>query len=571
MEARNKLTSIYQSLQNTEDKSLFGCISPIHFLSQAPSPLNTVEMHVLSGKLIRQAQREVLLSFYKYSAESDGGMEIYNALEDLKIRAEHEKTKINICILINSRGKAAELFYKRNSSVEALEKLASKKSEYFNIKLTLHHTTAFGALNTKMIIVDADKAIIRGGDPEDSNNLSRNQIETATLLHGPIVTTMRHDYNSVWFAYCNEHLEKIYNHIDLQYDAQHTPSVQSPQIPCLYISKQENENPWSYYYYYAQGPYKIALLQAISEAKQSINIMTSNLNDRDICDALANACTRNVAVNIITGKYHNQSNESWLGGTNFESMAYLTSKTPLQYHRHLSIRWATNKSGDLVYHGDACAIHAKYVCIDDELVFTGSSPLDKQAMYYSREADIIFLHKATASSYNGKFFNEKFIQGKDYFREAYFAIKQTIQEQAKRIHRIAITDFQKDKYIKLIEVLTSVSDEKFSYRKKTYHLIERALPILQTPTGMIPLGMPESYTEAMDSITLYGLDKHFTDPSQPIRDEKEELIRKFYFIPSSSKTDLRSVRRRTLSESDAALPENESGEKPAENYLRHSI
>src|SRR5690242_6200229 len=121
MEARNKLTNIYQSLQNTDDKSLFGSVSPIFFLSQPPMPLDTAEMHKLSGKLIRQAKREVLLSFYKFSASSDGGKEICNALEDLKITAENEKTKINVCILINCRGKAAELFYKRNSSIEELE------------------------------------------------------------------------------------------------------------------------------------------------------------------------------------------------------------------------------------------------------------------------------------------------------------------------------------------------------------------------------------------------------------------------------------------------------------------
>jgi len=503
METR-KLDNIYHVLTTTEKVSLFGRISPIHQLTSPPIPLNTGEMHKVSGDIIREAKREVLLAFYKFFANSDGGAEIYQALEELKARAERDKTKINVCMLVNSRGKLAEKFYKPNVPL-GIERLTT--SDYFNIKVTLHPTVVIGTLHTKLIIIDSEIAMIRGGDPHAANNLSEDQFETAALIKGPIVADMRSDYADVWQAYSKEVLDEI-----CFVEKNAAPlSINQSFIPCMYLSKRENGN--ILLYTDCEAPYKIALLEAIANAQLSVHILTSNLNDPTICSALAKACERGIVINIITGKYHNDSSEGLWGGTNLDSMANLVRQIDIRHQANLHIRWNTTAHGHIVQHGEPCTLHGKYVCIDNELIFTGSSPLDKQGMYYSREADIIFEDPCTAKLFEDKFFVHKFNQGTDYFDDAYRTLLNTIEFQTQRIEQSATATLQVTKAINLREILNHINDDTHSVREKIYTLLEKVLPVLQLPTGNKP-GMPTSYNAVMAVVVKYGLDRHLINQLQ---------------------------------------------------------
>ena len=86
---------------------------------------------------------------------------------------------------------------------------------------------------------------------------------------------------------------------------------------------------------------------------------------------------------------------------------------------YLNIRWATNPQGAIVKHKEPYGVHGKYACIDNRLVLTGSSPLDMQATYHSKEADLIFESKDKAEEFNKVLFNDKFESGKDYHTDVY--------------------------------------------------------------------------------------------------------------------------------------------------------
>ncbi|MBX3708480.1 MAG: phosphatidylserine/phosphatidylglycerophosphate/cardiolipin synthase family protein [Gammaproteobacteria bacterium] len=497
-----KIDHLYESLMATENKKLFGYISSVHSLASPPVPLTTAEMHKESGEMIRNANHEVLLEFYKFSIDSDGGREIFQALFDLKQKAEAKRKEINVYLLVNSRGIIAQYLYKKNNPL-SIEGLAN--SEYFKINITPHVTKAFGTLNTKLIVVDSNIAMIRSGDPEASNNIAENQFETAAIISGPIVSIMRSDFIDLWKSYTHEQIGEL-----SPSETTNLTEEDHRSIPCLFISKRENGNPFSIFYNGCDAPYKISLLKAINDATLSIDIMTPNLNDSHICLALAKACMRNVSVNIVMGKYHNHATEAYWGGTNFKSIANIVRQIDKAYQSNLSVRWATNLHGHLV---DNCAthtIHAKYVCIDKCLVLTGSSPIDYQSMNYSREADIIFEDHDTAKKFDAKFFSHKFKSGLDHYEDTYFTLYNAIERQAKRIEKSADSEEQKNKALQLRQALVGMSKYNRSYLHKIYLLLETTLPILEIPTSNKPI-MPRSYSTLMALLKDYGFDTNLTE------------------------------------------------------------
>ncbi len=169
------------------------------------------------------------------------------------------------------------------------------------------------------------------------------------------------------------------------------------------------------------GPLKIALIESIKYAQHSINILTANLNDSHIIEALVQACNRGVYVNIVMEKHRNDFTETKLGagGKNMTRMTQLVKEVDPSKLSYLNIRWATNPEGSIVKHKEPYGVHGKYACIDSRLVLTGSSPLDMQGTYHSKEADLIFESKDKAEEFNKVLFNYKFESGKDYHTDVY--------------------------------------------------------------------------------------------------------------------------------------------------------
>ncbi len=542
MESR-KLDEIHALLMRTEapKKSLFGRVSAVTKLTHPPTPLTTAEMHKTSGDIIRNAHQEVLMSFYKFNAHSDAGQEIVLALQELKAKAEARRTIINVNLIVNKRGKIAELLYKANEDL-GIESITS--SEFFNIKIVDHTTAAFGSLHSRMIIVDSNIAMIRGGDAHTDNNLDRHLIETAALLRGPIVAEMRQDFSDVWQAYTSKPLSPSRTSSPSLPSAKGSPvssssSSPEPQVSCLFLSKRENGNVL--YFKDCDSPYKIALVHAINTATASINIMTENLNDADICKALAQACSRGVQVKIILGMHQNDATEKYWGGTNLESIASIVNQVEIRHQQNLQIRWAANSEGNVVDQDENYTLQAKYACIDSSLVFMGSSPMDAQALKYAREADVIFEDHSTAVFFDAKLFDPVFARGKNYFQHAYMQLLISIEVHLKRIEGSSTSEVRKTKAVDLRAILKDVAGKDCDYNTKLYLLLNQTLPVLQIKTGSKP-GNPTSYNSTMLLTSMYGLCGHLNIPAAaavPTSTSPSNLIRHSILTRSSSSGELR--------------------------------
>jgi hypothetical protein len=237
-----------------------------------------------------------------------------------------------------------------------------------------------------------------------------------------------------------------------------------------------------------------------------ITMMTPNVNDPDICQALAEACNRGVEINIVMGKHHNDAREVKWGGTNSEAVANLVRMIKRSQIHNLHIKWAVDGEKKLVTSEEKFVVHVKSGSIDDKLMYGGTSPLDKQAMYFSSEADIFFESEEKAREFNKKFFHLKFIQGKDYFDDLYDELIRVIEHQIGLLNNLPesidrkIANKMRD--ILTIEVERTTPDT--SGYKKMIHLLTAIIPTLKK-TSCISKNVSCFYTTVMKKASQAGL------------------------------------------------------------------
>lgn len=533
MESR-LLSRIHSLLEHTENKSLFATVSPIQELTHTPIPFSGEEMFQKAAHLIRHAHQEVLIAFYKFEMDSEAATLILSALRELKTRAEEQKKVINVYFLLNSRGTLAELVYRANATVDFT---MFNNSDYFKFHFNRQVTLAMGSLHNKMIIVDGKSALLLSGDPQLANNKDKHQIESAVFLHDNICKVIRQDYITLWHSIPPEAGEPQ-QIADLSVESRTaalTYSGDYPQysIPCLYLSKHANGNPFALTTFFS--PFKLAVMHAITHARESIKIITPNLNDPEICEAIVNACKRKVKTCIVIGKHHNDRTEVFWGGTNFESVTGMMAKLTAEQLYYFHVKWATTFERRVTKHGETHTIHSKFACIDDELVFIGSSPLDTQAMKYSREADVVFEDKHAARLFCATLFNPAFQYNKDFYEDTYYQLFIEIELQLIRIEKLIDTPLKLDKAEKLREVLRISSISANTYQEKLFSLLNSALPILRIATGSKP-GMPTSYNVIAAFAVKHGLADKIEAPRSPLA--RFSILRPASAEPVESKPEL---------------------------------
>lgn len=455
---------IFHQLQ-LKQNSLFSHWAKIDGISML-EPLDTHAMHSQPGQLIKSAESEVLMQFYKFGINSDAGKIITNALKELQAKATKEQKPVVVNILINTRGKISEIFYKKNDDggITALKEL---NCQYFQVNVTHHRAEALGSFHSKFVIVDGRQVTIRGGDPGD-NDFKDHRIETGLLSDGPLAREVRKEFVNSWNRYCEPSLKM--QHLDHKEVKQ--KEIRQPQISGIFIAKAANGHPRIRVTMSEGGPLKIALIESIKYARYSINILTANLNDPQIIAALVQACNRGVYVNIVMEKHRNDITESKLGagGKNMTHMTELVKKVNPSRLSYLNIRWATNPQGTIVKHKEPFGVHGKYACIDNRLVLTGSTPLDMQGLYHSKEADFIFDSKDKAEEFNRVLFNDKFESSKDYHTDVY-------EEVLERLTRlIGLNTALQDS---LHDCVRQIETSDIREYNKTRQLLVHMLPIIK--------------------------------------------------------------------------------------------
>ena len=369
---------------------------------------------------IKIATSSVRLCFYKFHLHSVAGQKIAKALTVLAAKATKERP-IQIRILLNRRGFIAEKLYKPNEE-DGLKDLKAIQQRYPHCHLTIHYhkTLALGSYHAKQVIIDPDTAnsalFLCSGDIQHANDPERHMYETAVLIQGGnMASVARQEFDALIARESNGTCShaKI-NRLLFPSTTEQTANANTTSLQGLYLSSKAHGNPFTNL---GMAPFKQVLLAGIEQACSTIHLLTPNLNDPEIIQALACAANRGVLVKLVTGKYHNDKSERYFGGKNLTCINQLSSLISPKNQKYLRVHWAVDPhTGNLVQHGQQHIMHAKFCLIDDQFMYMGSSPLDKQAMQCSREIDTVLPVQPTqARSILEHLFAMPYAMGRDYF------------------------------------------------------------------------------------------------------------------------------------------------------------
>lgn len=401
------------------------------------------QVFTAAADLLRSTQHHAEICFYKFELGSDAGKKIAAALLELQQTAEREKRKIHVRILINQRGRIATCLYRANTK-SGLEDLSERlNSAFFTLDIAFHTALAFGSYHTKQILVDNRYLMLCSGDPSAGNNSTRDQLETAIQIESPLLTqAANQEFNTIWQKYGSS------TTAETTAQSESLPLISEDLPDTLYLSCQATGCPGNN----GLAPYKVTLLAAINRAQSCIYLITPNLNDPDIINALANAANRGVKVLMLMGKHHNATFETLWGGSNIKSMKLLDSKLLPEARKNFCLRWALNPTTHQpVKHSEPNGIHAKFCCIDNELLLMGSSPLDKQSTHNSREADLVLdITAQQAAEILATIYKPSYAQGCNYYVDLIITI---LEEQHQRLSKEADA-IAKNKCAKLATLLT---------------------------------------------------------------------------------------------------------------------
>ncbi|MDF1757360.1 MAG: phosphatidylserine/phosphatidylglycerophosphate/cardiolipin synthase family protein [Legionellaceae bacterium] len=480
------IQEIFTALEET-NSPLFEQVSYGEVATGSLTPMNTKDNNKVPGAVIASAKDEVLIQSYKYDIPSEGHDEISKALKSIKEKARVSKKPVTVNILLNKRGAIPERIFKPNASGDLRDNFP-ENDEFFKVNLSYHQAEAFGSYHSKLIIVDSETAIVRGGEASKYNRGDEGLLETGTLIKGAFANEVRNDFVRSWNKICDK---------ENKMEPKETQSVKSSEanIPIAFISKKANGNPLLYTN--DKGPLKVALLKAINSSKKSIKIITPNLNDPDVIKALADACDRNVEVQILMSKKFNDDIESMLGGTNSKSVQTLVKLIDRTKSHNLKVHWSTRKNGEITEKkGESNEVHGKFACFDDRVVITGSTPLDVQGTYYSKEADIIFQDEQTAAQFNEKLFSHAYKSGKDFREHAYQSIQNIILSNIKDKHgeRYADINTLVDRLVYSKAAKKILSSGEYSDRTKAKVLVSNLRMKLKSSLDT------QQYKECMDLI-----------------------------------------------------------------------
>lgn len=367
-------------------------------------------------RAIKAAEHQVLICGYKLEANSDGEDDLIEALQALSAKAVEANRIITVRILINRRKGLASFFQPNPPSYNnRLRHFSENQFRNLDFQYAEHEHFAFGAYHGKEFILD-DSAYLCSGDIGLDHNYKHGEQgwrELLTGIHGTdIVQHIREDFISAWNSSHTKPLKGKKKPIATHIDA----PILKPNnaLPILYLAKKANGNPFKQSHL---GPYTTALITAIEQAEERIDIMTVNLNVPAVIKALADANQRGVEINILIGKHNNDKEEKqfFCGGPNLDAIFKLYDeifKRGSDNLYKLNIHWVAINNKILLSQ-DPQTLHAKLICIDDVLM-CGSSLPDNQSAFHSREDDIVVQSVEKTREYRETIFQPLFDQGVDF-------------------------------------------------------------------------------------------------------------------------------------------------------------
>jgi phosphatidylserine/phosphatidylglycerophosphate/cardiolipin synthase-like enzyme len=364
--------------------------------------LRAVSVFEEMDQLIEQAQHEVLIQSYAY--ESSFATEtLMTALQRLQARREKDapnEPPVRVTILMDQE--AHHLPFQPNNIGPLKRDLAALKLDprYVQVDVRPYAHWLLGVLHSKDVIVDGKVALVTGFNFQKNGDTDVNWYDSGYELEGGIVTALRQEY-----ANAAAHLGLA---IGPPPEARKGPLG---AVPMLLIGRPAVENWVAKDTDNSQDRVFVALF---NHAQRSIRAVSPNLSAPPVIQALVNACRRGVRVELLLSKGFNQAKTElpFGGGPNDEAVAKLEDEVrALGKSQQLDVRWESDDGLTPTVGNGLGAAHAKFTSVDGQVAVVGSTNLDVQSWYHSREIDAVIDDAAVTKAWDEQVFRPRFEQG----------------------------------------------------------------------------------------------------------------------------------------------------------------
>lgn len=426
--ASKMFNHIYDAVRAEENKEV-----PVELLRSTynrldPKPL--IAGNAIFSKmadLIADAKQELTFETWNWAANSGPTQHIVNGLSRLNQRRISEQASgppVVAYLLLNFSAP-----YSRSYMSEAWAEIDAAKLDPKHVKVVLasYEHLALGANHAKTLTVDGRIALVSGSNasPDNGGPVDSIYYDAGFVVEGDAALAIRQGFASLWVDpqseewVCGLRWADRYNQ-DMQLGVCEDPTQPLPPLarPKLGASRDEVCSPVIVATRDAMGlpfpshsdhedPLAQAFLTAVALATTEVRIQTPNLNEPVMMNALLANARSGIRVDVILSKNYEDSNESLLGrgGTNADSLEYIYEQLasyPDACDR-FRIRWFSRDGVHPITENGPPTSHLKYMDVDSEVAFVGSSNQDVQSWHNSREIAMIVDDPAIVKAWQSVF------------------------------------------------------------------------------------------------------------------------------------------------------------------------
>lgn len=372
------------------------------------------------ASLIEQAQYDVAFQTFAWNADSQPAQEIFNALYRLNQRRQFVPPGTPPVVVrflidtmdsgLNGNGPTSDVM----RGIEARVRDLRLDPARIRIEVAAHRHSLVGSLHSKSLVVDGHAAVVTGANANHNDNFDDGEHDAGFLFVGNVARGLLSDFDHAWLSSevwtCGTQYPRIptvkghpgEQRVDCLKDPERIQHVVAPELPLpgtgftetpmLVLGKPPVNN--LFVRDTLANPLADALLEAMAIGKL-IRIMTPNLNDEAVIEALTKAVLEGRRVQVLMGRGYEDFAESvpGQGGTNEEVVAELYEDLKRRGVKDacdlLQIRWYSHDGITPVQGNAPHATHVKAIWIDDELVFVMSKNMDTQSWRHSRELGVL--------------------------------------------------------------------------------------------------------------------------------------------------------------------------------------
>jgi phosphatidylserine/phosphatidylglycerophosphate/cardiolipin synthase-like enzyme len=374
---------------------------------------------------IAEAQREVLLEFWDWDTGSAPVDTLLDGVVRLQRRLVAEEAgPVRVRLLVNhtamTRPDPSRVW-------RALEE-RGLDPRYVELDTAMREATLLDANHVKTLVVDGRRAIVGSANATDEHMGSQAYFDVGFELEGEVARALHGAFSRSWARAkrwtCGSERPPRFSRGDERADPEDEcwqwrvgplpepsgelgPVGVDACVPALVVSRQARAYPWRGDY---DNPRAQAVLAAVAGARSTIRLLTPNLNEPEMLDALLAAAHRGVDVHVVLSKGHVFIEEDvpGRGGRNQASVNTLLEALEGTLARErLDLRWYSRDGVEPVTGGPPTN-HGKYLSVDGQLAIVGSGNQDVQSWHNSREVDVVVGHPERTGQWDAALFEPVF-------------------------------------------------------------------------------------------------------------------------------------------------------------------